>query len=108
MGLRDSKLIHSAARVASLLRARNLAQQMGAAAWYIEREIHTAKGAYEAQAGRELPSDLRHNRELQAQLTEPLHQRILVALTEEAGPADKKRLDSLRCPHATSWMAAMG
>ena len=29
MGLRDSKLIHPAARVASLIRARNLALQMG-------------------------------------------------------------------------------
>ena len=71
MGLRDAKIIHAAARAASLLRTRTLALEMGASAWYMDREFRLASEAYEYQADKELQSDIRSHPELQAQWVGP-------------------------------------
>ena len=103
LGLRDPTLIHYAARFSSLLSAKSLALEMGASEWYVEREPFLAKSAYERFLQVQVPTDTRPSKELQAQLTEPIYQRMWTALVDRTPSDDKKRLLSVSTSHATSW-----
>ena len=106
LGLRDPPLIQPAARLSSLLAAKDRAPQMGAHPFHVDKELRVALSDYQHQLGAPLPEGLRPHKQLQAQLTEPLHRRALAQIVSTTDDRGRDRLNSLATPHATAWAVA--
>ena len=69
--------------------------------------MHTQKRRalqqYEKQLGQHITAELKPSKTLQAELTEPFHRRVLDELVRASDPTQRKRLNDLATPHATSW-----
>ena len=106
LGLRDPVVLGAAARLAALTNAESFALELGADVAYVQREKDEALRSYQRQVGSAVSPELEPSKELQGQLTLPIHLRRVDALVRAAEGPDKQRLSSLGTPHSTTWSLA--
>ena len=104
-GLRDHMAIALCARLAALVNVSDLAVEIGAEEAYLRLELDKAVSLYMSKLDLHVRPDLVPSKELQKQLTVPLHLHTHHHLLQIANPATKARLESLATPHATAWLA---
>ena len=105
LGLRDPTWICHAARVANLTNAAEKAMGMGTSPHYLAAELDMAITSYLAQVDSPIRPELEPNKQLQAQLTEPLNNAARDALRSLPDPATHARIEALGCAHSTAWTA---
>ena len=103
LGLRAPSRVQYASRLASLVSVADFAKRLGASEAVITMQLSRALVLYERQLGASLNAPLKPEKFLQAQLTEPLHRRVLDAVIQASGATQTERLNALSTPHSTSW-----
>ena len=104
-GLRDPTVIVHCARLAAAVNLSVLAAEMGANEAFLALEREQAVSLYRKNIELTVRPELQPSRELQKQLTMPLHSRTAHQLLSIAEPTTKACLESLMTPHATAWFA---